>query len=135
MGFSRQEYWSVLPFPTPEDLPNPGTEPTSPPAPVLQVDSFLLSQWGSLVLNYHRVNGKARIQIHMELLIQKPYFSSQLQSLLPTNLEMLTRMETLYFSLLFIVFNRWAFLDQQSGPRFYFKLWLEGGEDCPLFCG
>ena len=60
---------------------------------------------------------------------------TQLQSLLPTNLEMLTRMETLYFSLLFIVFNRWAFLDQQSGPRFYFKLWLEGGEDCPLFCG
>ena len=30
MGFSRQEYWSGLPFPSPEDLPNPGTEPTSP---------------------------------------------------------------------------------------------------------
>ena len=29
MGFSRQEYWSVLPFPSPEDLPNPGTEPGS----------------------------------------------------------------------------------------------------------
>ena len=27
---SRQEYWSVLPFPTPEDLPDPGIEPTSP---------------------------------------------------------------------------------------------------------
>ena len=26
MGFSRQEYWSGLPFPSPEDLPNPGTE-------------------------------------------------------------------------------------------------------------
>ena len=25
--FSRQEYWSGLPFPSPEDLPNPGTEP------------------------------------------------------------------------------------------------------------
>ena len=30
MGFSRQEYWSGLPFPSPEDLPNPGIEPESP---------------------------------------------------------------------------------------------------------
>ena len=29
MGFSRQEYWSGLPFPSPEDLPDPGIEPTS----------------------------------------------------------------------------------------------------------
>ena len=28
MGFPRQEYWSGLPFPSPEDLPDPGTEPT-----------------------------------------------------------------------------------------------------------
>ena len=26
MGFSRQEYWSGLPFPSPEDLPNPGSK-------------------------------------------------------------------------------------------------------------
>ena len=34
MGFSRQEYWSGLPCPPPEDLPDPGIEPTSlmPPA-------------------------------------------------------------------------------------------------------
>ena len=30
MGFSRQEYWSGLPFPSPGDLPDPGTEPASP---------------------------------------------------------------------------------------------------------
>ena len=30
MGFSRQEYWSALPFPSSEDLPNPGIEPRSP---------------------------------------------------------------------------------------------------------
>ena len=30
MGFSRQEYWSGLPFPSPGDLPNPGIEPRSP---------------------------------------------------------------------------------------------------------
>ena len=30
MGFSRQEYWSGLPLPSPEDLPDPGIEPRSP---------------------------------------------------------------------------------------------------------
>ena len=30
MEFSRQEYWSGLPFPSPGDLPNPGIEPSSP---------------------------------------------------------------------------------------------------------
>ena len=30
MGFSRQEYWSGLPFPSPGDLPNPGIELGSP---------------------------------------------------------------------------------------------------------
>ena len=29
-GFSGQEYWSGLPFPSPGDLPHPGTEPRSP---------------------------------------------------------------------------------------------------------
>ena len=38
MEFSKQEYWSGLPFPPPGELPNPGTEPT-PPA--LQADSLL----------------------------------------------------------------------------------------------
>ena len=37
MGFSRQEHWSGLPFPSPEDLPDPGIEPASPE---LQADSF-----------------------------------------------------------------------------------------------
>ena len=33
VGFSRQEYWSGLPFPSPGDLPNPGIEPRSPALP------------------------------------------------------------------------------------------------------
>ena len=37
MGFSRQEYWSGLPYPSPEDLPNPGIEPGSPS---LQADAL-----------------------------------------------------------------------------------------------
>ena len=36
MGFSRQEYWSGLPFPSPGDLCDPGIEPGSP---ALQVDT------------------------------------------------------------------------------------------------
>ena len=35
MGFSRQEYWSGLPFPFPGDLPNPGVKPASLVSPVL----------------------------------------------------------------------------------------------------
>ena len=35
MEFSRQEYWSGLPFPIPGDLPNPGIKPTSLSSPVL----------------------------------------------------------------------------------------------------
>ena len=37
LGFSRQEYWSGLPFPSPGDLPNPGIKPGSP---VLQADAL-----------------------------------------------------------------------------------------------
>ena len=37
MEFSRQEYWGGLPFPSPGDLPDPGTEPRSP---ALQADSL-----------------------------------------------------------------------------------------------
>jgi len=37
MGFSRPEYWSGEPFPSPGDLPNPGIEPRSP---VLQANSL-----------------------------------------------------------------------------------------------
>ena len=37
LGFSRQEYWSGLPFPSPGDLANPGIEPR---APALQVESL-----------------------------------------------------------------------------------------------
>ena len=35
MGFSRQEYWSGLPFPPLEELPHPGIEPTSLTSPAL----------------------------------------------------------------------------------------------------
>ena len=67
MGFSRQEYWSGLPFPSPGVLPNPGTEPGSP---ALQADSLLSEPPGKpspsftrcqilcRVLGYHGVLSK-----------------------------------------------------------------------------
>ena len=39
-GFSRQEYWSGLPFPSPGDLSNPGIEIVSPMSPVLAAGFF-----------------------------------------------------------------------------------------------
>ena len=45
MGFSRQEYWSMLPFPSPGDLPDPGIEPWSP---ALLTDSLPTELWGKL---------------------------------------------------------------------------------------
>ena len=42
MEFSRPEYWSGLPFPSPGDLPSPGIEPRSP---ALQVDTLPIESW------------------------------------------------------------------------------------------
>ena len=46
VGFSRQEYWSGLPFPFPRDLPDPGVEPGSP---TLQADSLLSELLGRVL--------------------------------------------------------------------------------------
>ena len=51
MEFSRQEYWSGLPFPSPGDLPKPRIEPGSP---ALQADTLLSEPLGTpitMVLN------------------------------------------------------------------------------------
>ena len=47
MGFSRQEYWSGLPFPSPGDLPDPGIKPEFP---ALQADSLPLVKNGYFIL-------------------------------------------------------------------------------------
>ena len=50
VGFSRQEYWSGLPFPSPGDLPNSGIEPGSH---ALQVDSLPTEPSGKLEQVYN----------------------------------------------------------------------------------
>ena len=64
MEFSRQEYWSGLPFPTLGDLPDPGIEPGSP---ALQVDSLQTEPLGKPVVlrattrkNIYRERGTVR---------------------------------------------------------------------------
>ena len=47
MDYSRPEYWSGQPFPSPEDLPNPEIEPRSP---TLQVDSLAAEPLGTEIL-------------------------------------------------------------------------------------
>ena len=60
MGFSRQEYWGGLPFPSPGDLPDPGIEPRSP---ALQAETLTSappgqeeSEKAGLKLNIHQTN-------------------------------------------------------------------------------
>ena len=45
MGFSRQEYWSELPFPSPGDLLDPGIEPRSP---ALEADTLTSEPLGKI---------------------------------------------------------------------------------------
>ena len=49
MGFSRQEYWSGLPFPPPGDLPHPGIEPLSLASPALAGRFFTFEPPGNLL--------------------------------------------------------------------------------------
>ena len=53
MGFSRQEYWSGLPCPPPEDLPDAGIKPRSP---ALQVDSLPSELAGKPTIEYKGYN-------------------------------------------------------------------------------
>ena len=64
MGFPRQEYWSGLPFPLPEDLPDPGIELGSPASPALAGGFFTtepprkpqVGRWGLVAGPCHRVS-------------------------------------------------------------------------------
>ena len=53
MVFSRQEYWSRLPFPSPVDLPDPGIEPRSP---ALQADTLTSELPGKPILPPRKVH-------------------------------------------------------------------------------
>ena len=57
LEFTRQEYWNVLPFPSPGDLPYPGTKPMSPASPELVADSLPLAPHGKQLGNGFNCEG------------------------------------------------------------------------------
>ena len=52
MGFFKQEYWSGLPWPPPEDLPNPGIKPVSLTSPALAGGFFNASTTWEALLDF-----------------------------------------------------------------------------------
>ena len=61
--FSRQEYWSGLPFPSPGDLPNPGNQPMSLMSPALAGGFFTTSTtWEACFLKMNFEHGTHNTQ-------------------------------------------------------------------------
>ena len=85
MGFSRQEYWSGLPFPSPGDLPDPGIEPRSP---ALEADDLTSEPPGpvsSRILEWLAVSTSRRsTQLRDQTCISYISWIGR-QSLLPSN--------------------------------------------------
>ena len=69
VGFSRQEYWSGLPFPSPGDLPNPGIEPRSP---ALQADALASEPPAALSLSTKRPTGGAAVALLLYCRVTPP---------------------------------------------------------------
>ena len=65
MEFSRQEYWSGLPFPSPQDLPDPGIEPKSP---ALRADALLSQPSGKL--SWREIHTKASQSVKVKVKVK-----------------------------------------------------------------
>ena len=62
MAFSRQEYWSGLPCPPPEDLPNPGIKPASLMSPALAGGFFTThATWEAQVMNIRKLKDQSPV--------------------------------------------------------------------------
>ena len=62
MGFSRQEYWNGLQFPSPEDLPNPGIEPAPLVSPALAGVFFITSvMWEAQSSTMHHLKNSTGV--------------------------------------------------------------------------
>ena len=68
MGFSRQEYWSGLPFPSPGDLPDPGIEPGSP---AFQADTLTSEPPGKPMTNLDNILKSRDITLPTKVCIVK----------------------------------------------------------------
>ena len=68
MEFSRQEYWSGLPFPTPGDLPNPAIEPESLTSPALGGGFFTVVPPGSQYFIIISMNSYIMVSVFCKIL-------------------------------------------------------------------
>ena len=73
MGFSRQGYWSGLPFPVPEDLPHPGFTLTSLASPALAGGSFTTKPPGKPAIAWSITITSATMDINVSLLQVRCY--------------------------------------------------------------
>ena len=81
MGFSRQEYWSGLPFPPPGYLPNPGIELMSLASPAVQADSLYplshLGGPGCSLGNNKKRGSLTRLQVGIKPLYRRLWVSEE----------------------------------------------------------
>ena len=107
MVFSKQEYWSGLPFPPPVDPSDPGIQPTSL---ALLVDSLVLCHWGSLEVVWSHQNSQFRKKSFTSLSVNIPFlvwcWSKGLNSLLALVL-MLHEVLDLSWQLSSSIHTRW----------------------------
>ena len=81
MIFSRQQYWSGLPFPPPEDLPNPGIEPASPESPAL-VCRFFTTEPPAKPMTSHKWSAQSFSRVRLSV---TPWIAARQASLSITN--------------------------------------------------
>ena len=68
MGFSRQAYWSGLPFPSPGDLPDPGIEPKSPALQADALPSELPGKPKNLMFTVYRIDKPSKVPVTLEII-------------------------------------------------------------------
>ena len=128
MGFSRQEYWSGLPFPSPGDLPDPGIEPRSLASPALAGGFFttsatiwhLVNTSSTLLsdINYHEVSSPIPDSWDKSFLAEKSNFF----------LGVSDRIHVFLFVCLFVFLSlRFSWQTETVDPGFWLvtlSLWL-----------
>ena len=106
-GFSRQEYWSGFPCPSPQDLPHPGTEPRSP---TLQADSLPSETPG-------KPDGTAIVMLYLSNMYWKWFTSSWHHVIITKPSRTVTN--AISPRPLHGPFRQWLFLDGGSNGWFY----------------
>ena len=73
MGFSRQEYWSKLPFPSPGDLPDPGIQPTSRVFCTGRRILYHCASWEAQLVESQVVWWDSSLHLKISMFFQTPY--------------------------------------------------------------